>query len=248
MYQKLAFHLERHVYKRGDFVGSAPADSLNRRKTQFRVRKDTYSETMAVRLHNTDIITAYPNGDIVLNCTGWDTAPTTKAAMNMALGKFFQYPVYMGSYKFKGLSPVCLMLGYNKRVRYYDGIRLNQVGEVISPLKPFDAMRINREESSEFTKEVKASGFKDVFKILHATADPEIRKNNGLPRPNRVKDMVTDENMAHHWPYVVACGAFGTGYWFSAKNTPEQAWAKLMADCKQSMYKIAATDVFKIIT
>ena len=246
-YEKLEKHLNDYMYQRGDFKGAAPADSSNRRKTNFRVTKDTYSEPMAVRFHNTDIIKAYPNGDIVLNCNGWETAPTTRAAMNFALRWFFPYPIRMYGQKFKGLNPTCLAIGYNKRVMYYDGIRFNHEGQVLSELKPFEAQRINKEESSEFAKRVKASGFKDVFKILHATADPEIRKNNSLPWPKRVKDVVTDENMAHHWPYVVACHTFGTGYWAADKAAPERAWASLMANCKQSMYEIVPTSTHLIL-
>jgi hypothetical protein len=39
--------------------------------------------TLTVRYHNTDVVTVYPNGRIVLDAGGWFT-PTTKTRMNQA--------------------------------------------------------------------------------------------------------------------------------------------------------------------
>ena len=44
----------------------------------YLIRHDDY---IAVRLHNTEVVRAYPNGDIILDSGGWHT-PTTKDRMN----------------------------------------------------------------------------------------------------------------------------------------------------------------------
>lgn len=44
-------------------------------------------DNLAIRLHDTDIITVFPGGNIVLNSGGWKTV-TTKRRMNSVLNKF----------------------------------------------------------------------------------------------------------------------------------------------------------------
>ena len=93
--------------------------------------KIVYSDgTEAVRLHDTDIITYHPNGDIVLDSGGWRTA-TTKERINR-------------------FAPV--WLSQNNHVWYvspgnhvfYDGIRFDSNGILISEPKEDNTKELNK--------------------------------------------------------------------------------------------------------
>ena len=86
MYERLQAHLTKHAYKRGANKGDAPLDSSRRGRSHERV--STRRDHMAVRFWNTDVIRAYPDGRIVLNCGGWYMSPTTKTCVNDALRWF----------------------------------------------------------------------------------------------------------------------------------------------------------------
>jgi len=64
---------------------SATAQLTGRNSQRRKVGNNTYlerrGEDIAIRLHNTDIITFHQNGEITLNTGGWTTV-TTKARMN----------------------------------------------------------------------------------------------------------------------------------------------------------------------
>ena len=92
-YGTLKLHLERHIYKRGKHKGDAPMEARQRNKNHYRViDRGTH---MAVRFHNTDIIKAYPDGRITIDCEGWADRITTKTHLNMSLPGAY----YVASYK-----------------------------------------------------------------------------------------------------------------------------------------------------
>jgi len=208
---RLTVHLDKHMYKRGYNIGDAPADKDNRAKTNFRVIKR--GENMAVRLHGTDILTAYPNGDVVLDCRGWAHSMTTKEAMGFALGKFHPTYINIGSYKFKGNSQTCLYLPDGRAVRYYDGIRISQTSEVLTPLQAFKCTRIDRVQSKALADGVKASGFKNVFAMLYATATLQDRDRylniTGT-------EIVINADNAESWPTIVAQAKFVGRYYHAS--------------------------------
>jgi hypothetical protein len=64
-------------------------------KDRRKVANNTYLErradSIALKLHNTDIITTYPDNTVTLNTGGWQTV-TTKARMNefLPFGRIYQ--------------------------------------------------------------------------------------------------------------------------------------------------------------
>lgn len=78
LYTTLSLHHSRYEYKRGYYLGDAPAIADKRWKSHFRVQK--LRDCMAVMFHNTRIIRAYPDGTVMLDSAGWSDSPTTRAA------------------------------------------------------------------------------------------------------------------------------------------------------------------------
>ena len=85
MYTTLMMHLQRHMYKRGRNKGDAPANKHRRAMDHFRVVKGN-DDTMRVRMWSTDILTAYPNGDVKIDTRGYYTHNTTIIRLNEAFG------------------------------------------------------------------------------------------------------------------------------------------------------------------
>ena len=242
---KLTAHLDKHMYKRGYNIGDAPADKDNRAKTNFRVIKR--GENMAVRLHNTDILTAYPNGDVVLDCRGWGNSMTTKAAMGFALHRFHPTYINMGSYKFRSNSQTCLQLPNSRIVRYYDGIRLSQTSEVLTPLRAFQCTRIDKAQSKALADGVKASGFKNMFAMLYATVTLQDRDRYLNIRGT---ELVTNADNAESWPQLVAQVKFVGGYYNNTvyeDDTPAKAWTRCMGTYKCMMYETVDTETTELI-
>lgn len=243
---RLTEHLDKYMYKRGSNIGDAPADKDRRAKNNFRVIKR--GEDIAVRLYNTDILTAYPNGDVVLDCRGWAHSMTTKAAMNFVLGKFRsgQY-AYVGSFKFKGNNQTCLQLPNGRVVRYYDGIRLSQTGEVLTPLQAFQCTRIDRVKSKALADGVKASGFKNMFAMLYATVTLQDRSGHTTGSGT---ERITNADNAESWPTIVAYAKFVRGYYHASlpeNDTPAKAWARCMGTYKYMMYETVDTETTELI-
>ena len=242
---RLTVHLDKYIYKRGYNIGDAPADKDNRAKTNFRVIKR--GENMAVRLHNTDILTAYPNGDVVLNCRGWVHSMTTKAAVGFALRVFHPTYLNIGSYKFKGNSQTCLLFPNGRTVRYYDGIRLSQTSEVLTPLQAFQCTRIDRVKSKALADGVKASGFKSMFAMLYATVTLQDRSGRTTGSGTA---QITNADNAESWPTIVAQVKFVGRYYHSSvyeDDTPAKAWTRCMSLFKNMMYETVDTETTELI-
>jgi hypothetical protein len=84
----------------------------------------------AIRFHDTDIITFKKDGDIILTTGGWHTITTKER-----LSKPFS-PFYITSRK--GIWYI------NETIIFYDGIVLNEKGEVKSEQKTIDFKKINK--------------------------------------------------------------------------------------------------------
>jgi hypothetical protein len=132
-------------------------------------------------------------------------------------------------------------------VIYYDGMELDEMGRVLSPLKPFQRKRVNRTETAEFHADITESGFKDMFKVLHATcAEEERHEPLGVEAHKAVR-------YAHHanvWKALVARTAwvYGSYNWSTkrstyVKRTAKETWDVIMHNCKSGMYEIVTTDV-----
>lgn len=238
MYKFLKQHHADHIYKRGAYKGDAPMSQ--RYKSNFRVID--YADRMVVRLYNTNIITALPNGNITINTNGYYTA-TTFQSINEALGRA-RVPIRISSKSIKGMSQMCAFVGgWNGTVhRFYDGITFDADGKLLSEAKPMRGRRINREKSKAFQEAIKASGFKGLFPVLYSMAEPEDRVMLDL---NALKFALTDTDHADVWKGIVAQYKF-VQYWdWNNGNSQrvwrsvpkEKVWASLMTECKASMYE-----------
>lgn len=237
---KLTMHLSRYAYKRGRNKGDAPADSSRRSKTHFRVVKGNGGQ-MIVRFHNADILTAYEDGRIRLHTNGWHASPTTRKAMNIALN-FTNHRGFLYSKRIGGFSQTAIHFAGNT-YRYYDGMEFSADGSLLTLAIKFSAKRTDREETAEFRKEIKESGFVDVFPVLYEAATPE--DIHGYVR--RTEDAMRSEDFANQWPVVVANAKY-TNYWARTRNEPSHenhkaALKSLIASQTRTMTKIVDLDV-----
>lgn len=247
VYTSMQLHLARHMYKRGANKGEAPLDGSRRGRNHERVR-ETAAGNMAVRFHNTDVITVQPDDSFVVSCDGWFRSPTTRICLNDAFRKFFfpipglHVSVYNGV-KFSKSQPIVCVNG--QEYRYYDGITFNAKGELLSTHKPFEAKRIARDETKELHDGLKASGFKDVFKLLHAaaTSDDVGWQNAGGRIAPQLRYILTNSDLSHNWPGIIRRYAFTHGFnWSSrsyeyAKLPANQAWTAIMKAAKEDLYE-----------
>lgn len=244
---KLKMHLERYKYRRGEFKGHAPADPYKRHKKHFRVVD--CGTSMAVRMYNTNILRAFPDGRIMIDLGGWETS-TTKANLNYAVGRFVPFGrVSVYSRSVFGKNQMCVSVK-GKLYRYYGGIELDADQNIISPLKAFEAKRIDRAESKELADKLKASGFKDMFKVLAANVTPNMRR--GYYSADRMRDYLTDADYVDRWLEIIAQYTFDKistrrGVYEWVQREPKAVWAAIMRDLKARMYEVVETDTTVIV-
>lgn len=202
-YSKLVMHIDRHKYRRGQFKDEAPLDPTKRRKSENRVGKT--DEYVYVQRYHTQILKAYPDGRVVLNCDGWGTHITTRLAMNEALISAGVGAGYMHSVAYKGVSQLVLGVWC-----YYDGMTLvpDEKGDYVpTALKSYRGRRVHKGQTQEFREGLKTSGFNDLFPILYANATIEDRPFT--LDPTALHKALTDPSLADQWPGVVAYYKFG---------------------------------------
>lgn len=248
MYSKLSMHLSRHMYKRGKNKGDAPANAHRRAMDHYRVVKGN-DDTYRIRMHSTDIITAYPNGDVKIDTSGWHTHNTTIIRLNESFGFFEGVGVGMSKRSILSYSQPVLRVG-TKLYYYYDGITLNAQGEVITPLQAFEQKRVDRAATKELTNELQESGFTDAFKLLYAVATPEdIERDNYGMFGVRLPDALTDNARADQWKVIIARSKFVRQYAYPQykyieKSNAKACWATIMAQCKKNMYIVSRSETF----
>jgi len=244
-YEILKDRLAKHVYKRGRYKGDAPMDK--RGKTNFRIVEGP--DLMYVRMYNTNILTAYPDGEFEINLDGYESSSTTRANINHALGVCRQN-IGISNRNIMGISQ-CTVYANGARYAYYDGIRFNQEGALVSTPKPFVARRIDREESKGFMDNLKASGFKDVYPLIYATC----QEPDAIPSMVHWDDYLQDADYAHRWPEIVEYfkyarrwdwNAMPHGYRMVEVDNAKGCWARMMAKAKANMYNTIATEVTKL--
>jgi hypothetical protein len=232
---KLKLHLSRHAYKRGQFKGDAPADPARRSKSHFRVIEGNGGQ-MIVRMHNADLITAYEDGRIRLHTDGWHASPTTRACMNDAL--CFAGRGHISSVRKWGVSTTGIRMN-GKTYRYYDGMEFSAEGELLTEPEEFMAKRVDSDETAEFRREVKESGFADVFPLLFQSSTAE-----DAAHVRSTKEAMTCEHLTNQWPAVVASVKFSQGYRKQLMyDNHKDAWRALIARCTKNMTVIAGTGV-----
>lgn len=246
----MRMHLERHVYKRGQFKGDAPLDGGRRGRNHTRVIK--VPDGLAVQMYNTEILIAHDDGRVTIDLDGWGDSSTTKARLNESF-KFVPFRISMGGRKVFSQSQPCIHVE-GKTYRYYDGIEFDGEGKLLTEAKPFDMWRIDKEESKEFADEVKASGFKDMFAFLYATAQPNDPSHahsyeySVLIR--QLKDHITDADSAHRWSEIITAFKFSRVYNYKPgayvmleSGTASTCWSAIMARCKKDMYGTVPSNV-----
>jgi hypothetical protein len=248
MYSKLSMHLSRHMYKRGKNKGSAPANAHRRGMDHFRVVKGN-DDTFRIRMWSTDIITAYPNGDVKIDTNGYYTHNTTIIRLNEAFGFFEGVGVGMGKRSIYSYSQPVLRVGV-KLYHYYDGITLNAQGEVITPLQAFEQKRVDKAATKELADDLKESGFTDAFNLLYAVATPDDMETDNYGMFGvRLPDALSDSARADTWKMVIARNKFQREYAYPQykyveKSNAKACWATIMQACKKNMYIVSRSETF----
>jgi len=237
-------HAER-MYKRGQYKGDAPLE----KRTKSHVRIVEMTDRMCVQMYNTKILTAFRNGDIEIDFNGYGHSSTTKQWLNYALGVVGFHGFWLGSRSVMSMSQLAIKTPSGTYL-YYDGIRFNAEGQLVSTPQPFEAKRIDRDESKGFTDNLKVSGFKDMYPLLYATCTP--------PEGNRTierfwKDYIQDADHADVWPSIIEFFKYDTRWdnttgkrgWVELDDA-QSCWARMMAKAKQNMYTTIRTEVTRL--
>ena len=253
-YTTLKFRLERHMFKRGRNKGSAPMG--RRGKTHYLlIDRGTH---LAVRFWNTDIIRAYPDGKVMVDCNGWADRITTKIHLNEALPQ----SMWVGSTKFMSESQLCINTQAG-RYAYYDGITFDADGKPTTELRPFKARRIDKDEVAELNQALDEYGFKEMFKVLWGACEYDeshtmIGNNNHDWRwvRNKLDLFELPDVHADKWRPMVAYFAFedrwvldpqtGNHRKTGTKLSPSEAWSNLMRWVKKDMYRTIETEVYEL--
>lgn len=244
-FTRLKLHLEQHMYKRGANKGEAPADQYKRGKTHLRVVARPGTEAtnaMVVRMYNTDILTAYEDGSIMLSTGGWWTS-TTRKNLNDVLATFVGRRLYVSGRRVFGMSQATVTRAGGPTWAFYDGIRFDADRELRSVPMPFERKQADKEERAEFRKDIAESGFKDAFPILYQAAPMAMK--NWLNRPMR--KIATNDAYANEWPDLVSLVKYPR-LQNQYRNRPayddwRDAWKALTAQCTKDMVEVVRTDV-----
>lgn len=192
-FDKISNHVEQHQYRKGRFVGEAPVD--RRSKTHFRAGvTPTYAY---VRFHRTDILTAYRDGTVRLDCSGWDYAPTTRDAVWTATQKFF-HSAALHTHRENGYGNTAIAVR-GRTYAFYDGITFDADGQLLSEAQPFKAYRADREARKKWDAD--AAAFKAVFPMLYAAARSDF---SSRPQITPVHCAASALRTSDEWPSLAA--------------------------------------------
>ena len=189
---------------------------------------------MIVRMYNTDLITVTENNQVTINMNGWWTN-TTKANLNEALYKFIGWGG-VGSVRLGGYSQLAFR-AQGKTYRYYDGMEFDAVGNLLSPAKVFSKQITDRDATKEFREDMAESGFKDVFPVLFAAAEPE---RTWARSANILRKHVTSELHVNAWPVIAA-------HLKCHFDDHKAALRSITAACTADMKIIVDTDVTTLV-
>ena len=243
-YEILSARHAKNLYKRGMYKGDAPMEK--RAKNHFRI---VWSANMAVTMYSTNILTAYRNGEFEINLGGWSESSTTKSNINYALGVINQR-MSIGTKVIMGVRQTVIRTGASLYL-YYDGIRFNQAGELVTKPQGFEARRIDTDATKLLMDAVKESGFKAMYPVLYATAQAE--DYEGTTITSRWHDHIQDADYAHYWPEPVLWWKFDKRWYLPPTgghkhgvvemSNAKKCWARMMAQVKQDMYDTIRTEV-----
>jgi len=220
----LRLHIQRHAYKKGRHAGAAPADSSRRGKSHFRVEQR--AAAIAVVFHYTDILIAYEDGSIKLDSGGYETSPTTRAALEDALW-LAGYKGWLRSARRNGYLNTTINLSPARggawiRVGWADGITISPTGEVTG-YAPIKAYRADKEARKAWREQ--AQPFKEMLPILLAGLENQARVYPSF----RVYDVGSAALNPESWPELARHLAYRTGY------DAATAWAYLDREATENM-------------
>lgn len=217
-FMRLQDHIKHHQYKKGAYQGAAPADTSRRSKSHFRVESHGY--WIDVIFHHTAILRAFDDGRVVLNTDGYETAPTTRAAMQDALF-LAGYRGWLQSDTRNGYRNTVLNLAPAKgaawiKVGWSDVITISATGEVTG-YAPIKTYRADKEARKAWRAHPDVQEFKAVLPILLAGLESQGRvyPPYGL---RGLSDAVTNREQ---WPAAARYLAYTSGF------DPDAAWAYL---------------------
>lgn len=227
-YLKLKLHVARHKYTKGQYAGSAPADTSRRGKSHFRVDYDAHRAF--ITFHNTRILTCAAGSDTIkLDSGGWDESPTTREAMRGAIYLATGEGMYLHTVRKNGYTQTAIA----GRV-FYDGMEFRG-RELVSPAKPFKMYRTDREA----TKAVRdaAESFRAVLPVIHdgiSRVSTHVRNAAwySLGRTDKDRIMAAFQDPGR-WPLLIA--------WFK-RDTYQQTWAAIYSAATAGMRIVAPTN------
>lgn len=236
-YGNLSLYHSRHEYKRGAYKGDSPADDSRRAKSHFRIIKpsDAYpTDPYKVRFWATNILLAYPDGRITINCNGFDSRPTTREAVNHALS-ICGFRGHLYSRRIGKLSQTAISIN-GKSYRYYDVMEFDAEGKLLTPPIEWQAEVMDTDRTKAFRTNTKA--FWDMFPVLFAARSQEhsfwagifaiIRMHGGYVGHPSASILDNPE----HWPLIVSY--YTASY---QDDNPKAARAHLMRMFTQGMTK-----------
>lgn len=244
-YQKLETHLTTFVYKRGQYKGDAPVDT--RRKTDFRVVR--MLDALVVRKYNTDIITAYPDGRVMISLDGWEDSSTTRRDLNDALWRFCPAHIRMFTRSVFSQNQCVIAVHGHTYYRYTNRMLFDESGRLLSEPAKFQARRIDKEESKELSAGLKASGFLEMFPFLYTTATFEDRKHPSFtPRADMMQMYLSDYEYADRWQDLIGMFKFEYGFYRKGdvRYEMQPCLNAMLAYMKKGMYRLIDTDIVRI--
>ena len=247
MYGRLKEHMHNYRYTRGAYKGDAPADRTRRGRSHYRVHYCKIDDCMEVIFHHTDIIRAFPDGRVVFYGGGYADSGTTRAAFVYAMRRFGTFSAYITSPRVMGMNQTSIAVSRGSydgnQFKFYDGIIFNREGGIESKPLSYRRRRINREETAKLAAGLKASGFKDMFPILHASAKPADRPNRFYNFRVELPGIICDAARAEHWASTIAMYKYVS---FFKELDKTKTWNNLMKDLKATMYVIENTDITQL--
>ena len=245
-YDKLSAHLVQHIYKRGRFAGSAPADKERRGKSHFRVVKR--GENMGVILHSTQIITAYPDGQVMLDANGFEDYPTTRKAYGTM--RFAFYTQSNNGYKNTMVRMWNTPYTMGPAYVYYSGMVFNEAGVLVGDAAPEHKYVADKAERKEFKDTAK--GFLEMLPILLATSDQrsadtwlkmghyEAKANYRYIRRNTSMTLALEQvekypELVDAWRHALTHFNMHNDSTTTTTITHQQVWAAMYRECTKDM-------------
>jgi hypothetical protein len=235
---KCAEHLTKHLYKRGSMKGYAPVGP--RYKNHFTLRA-LPAGGYAVRFHGTDILVVGVDDTITVHTSGWDSSPTTRAAIMDAFFTLTPHRVHVHSRRHSNVSQTYFTIRGSQGCVFFEGLTVTPSGAIPLPpsgkFPPLLAKRKDKEETRAFLSDPDVKAFREVLPILHAALAA-----NGGPGPEqrmearnwywRQRPNQLDIAFARRedWPLIAA--------WFFSPDGHRATWRNIYAAVTKNMNKI----------